>query len=191
MVQASSAAVYGMDANCVYSRDKMIAEWMTANAGPMQSIILRFFNVYGEKRCRTGVIHQWAEAKAREQKIRLEGNGAQTRDFIHVDDVARAVAVSALSPVDMHGEDNYTFHADVGTGREISLNQLREMMGIPESQIVRVPANDGPIFSRAEIEDMRDEFGWVAQHSLQSRIPLIQESARKRVAHAPPDPSEE
>ncbi len=61
----------------------------------------RFANVYGPKQrdwgVEPGVLAVWQKAERAGQPIRIDGDGSQTRDFIHVDDVARALCLAAES----------------------------------------------------------------------------------------------
>lgn len=81
---------------------------------------LRFFNVYGlpmEDNEYTGVISIFLRrARAREPLI-MYGDGAQVRDFVHVQDVARAIVRAAL-----HGPAGAVYN--IGTGTATSIAQL-------------------------------------------------------------------
>jgi UDP-glucose 4-epimerase len=61
----------------------------------------RFANVYGPKQrdwgVEPGVLAVWQKAERAGQPIRIDGDGSQTRDFVHVDDVARALCLAAES----------------------------------------------------------------------------------------------
>jgi UDP-glucose 4-epimerase len=66
---------------------------------PKGATILRLANVYGPKQRDWGTepsaMAAWRKAEAEGQPIRIDGDGTQTRDFIHVDDVVRAFALAA------------------------------------------------------------------------------------------------
>ena len=51
--------------------------------------ILRFFNVYGPNS--TAVIARFIAQHLQNKPITIYGNGSQKRDFIHVDDLNRAI----------------------------------------------------------------------------------------------------
>lgn len=117
IVYASSAAVYGnaqrlpiteSDATqprSPYALSKLHNE-QTAQLYHelcgLASIGLRFFNVYGPRQSAdspySGVISRMADRILNRQPIVIYGNGDQTRDFVYVEDVARAVALACATP---------------------------------------------------------------------------------------------
>ncbi len=120
----SSAAVYGLQDNPIkenaikkpinnYGLSKLKAEEECLKYKKYFSLsILRPFNVYGIG-C-GGVIKKFIEAAKNNKKVFIEGDGKQTRDFIHVNDVVGA----ALFLSDKPGVYN------IGTGKETSINKL-------------------------------------------------------------------
>jgi UDP-glucose 4-epimerase len=120
VVYASSAAVYG-DAATVpiaeiepctplsaYGADKYSCELHARVASHVHGIPtagLRFFNVYGPRQDPnspySGVISIFCERIAAGASIKIFGDGQQTRDFVYVADVVRALLASmALRPAD-------------------------------------------------------------------------------------------
>lgn len=146
VVFASSAAVYG-DATTVptpedaptrplspYGVDKRSAElWLDAYAAEhgVATTALRFFNVYGPRQDPTsgysGVISIFLDRALRGAPLTIFGDGGQTRDFVYVGDVARAV----LAAVDHGGA---TEPINVGTGTPVSVRELAE-------EVLRVTAS--------------------------------------------------
>ena len=123
IIFASSAAVYGdkqgpcdesmdLEPLGVYGVSKMMGESLVSNFGKACS--LRLFNVYGPG-CK-GVIDTYVEAALKGEPLYIEGDGMQVRDFVHVDDVVRAMHLAASKGVE--GEYN------IGTGRECSIGNL-------------------------------------------------------------------
>jgi UDP-glucose 4-epimerase len=96
-VLASTAAA-APGAVGAYGASKYAAERLTLAQG---GTVLRFANVYGPRQRDTGtepgVLAAWARAVRERKPLRLDGDGTQTRDFIHVDDVARAVVAAIRS----------------------------------------------------------------------------------------------
>jgi UDP-glucose 4-epimerase len=120
VVYASSAAVYG-DAATVpiaetepcrplsaYGADKYSCELharVASHVHGIPTVGLRFFNVYGPrqdpKSPYSGVISIFCERITAGAPIKIFGNGQQTRDFVAVADVVRALfAAMALRPAD-------------------------------------------------------------------------------------------
>lgn len=110
IVHASSAAVYGgqtticrddidlsHQALSPYALQKIHAEdygRLYQQLYGIKSIALRYFNVYGPRQDASspysGVISRFLAAYQGNEAITIFGDGLQTRDFIHVSDVARA-----------------------------------------------------------------------------------------------------
>lgn len=153
LVFASSAAVYGdlrpplredlpSRPLSPYAASKVAGEahcrsyW---NAYGLQTVVLRLMNVYGP-RSRGGpyggVMTKFAEALNSGGPLTVQGDGKQTRDFVHVSDVASAVSVSVKASV-APGE---TFN--VGSGVPTSVNSLAKHFMSSSSR--RVPVVHGP-----------------------------------------------
>ena len=109
VVIASSAAVYGrtssfpleeeMAGDCIspYAKSKWENETQVVQFRKLglNSIALRFFNVYGPgqgvENAYASVIPKFLHLMAHDQIPTIYGNGEQTRDFIHVDDIVNAI----------------------------------------------------------------------------------------------------
>ncbi|MDB4816222.1 GDP-mannose 4,6-dehydratase [Gammaproteobacteria bacterium] len=82
--------------------------------------ILRLANVYGKRQrpdLEGGVIAIFSDLMKKNQAVKFYGDGKQTRDWVHVDDVVRAFILSAESEV-----SNEIF--SIGTGKRKSLKDL-------------------------------------------------------------------
>jgi UDP-glucose 4-epimerase len=89
----------------------------------LSSVALRYANVYGPRQNahgEAGVVAIFAGRLLEGQSAMINGSGAQTRDFIYIDDVVAANL--AASEADWQGEYN------VGTGVETSINELYEAL---------------------------------------------------------------
>ena len=137
VVMASSAAVYGdvtefpvdEDVAChplsPYGAHKLASEhalfFYSALHG-VRTTALRFFNVYGPRQDPSspysGVISIFADRAGSGRDLTIFGDGSQTRDFVFVGDVVRAVVAAAFADrVDRTA-------INVGTGIEITVNEL-------------------------------------------------------------------
>jgi len=144
VVFASSAAVYGDLGDTVateaspvaprtaYGADKLGSELHAAVAWGVHGVPtagLRFFNVYGPRQDPSspysGVISIFAARIAAGLPITMHGDGAQTRDFVHVSDVvAHLLAASHVlkaSPA--------ALVLNVCTGRENTVLELARLLG--------------------------------------------------------------
>lgn len=138
IVYSSSAAIFGellsptiaedhpQNADSPYGVSKLAAEKMIlAYAGiyDITGVCLRYFNIYGvNQRYDTygNVIPIFAQRIYDGTPISIYGDGAQTRDFLNVKDVAEANYLAGTS--DKHGVFN------LGSGGSITINRLAEMM---------------------------------------------------------------
>lgn len=183
VVFASSAAVYGdtaavpvlEDVPCrplsPYGVDKLASELMLrayASTHGLASTPLRFFNVYGPRQDPTspysGVISIFADRARAGRPITIFGDGQQTRDFVYVGDVARAVVTAALTD----GGDGTAMN--VGTGRETTVRELAEVvvaLAGTDVPISHAPARAGEIVrSCAEVGRAREALGFTAATTL-------------------------
>lgn len=92
----------------------------------LDSIALRYFNVYGPRQ-RGGspystAISAWCDKVSSGQPLRFDGDGTQTRDMVHVDDVVQANILAAESKNRLMGDV-----VNIGTGIETSNKQIIEM----------------------------------------------------------------
>ncbi len=179
---ASSAAVYGdatelpvrEETHCQpvspYGIDKLASEHALdyyAAVHGVATTALRFFNVFGPrqdpKSPYSGVISIFTDRARAGQPLMIFGDGSQTRDFVYVGDVVRAIVAAV-------GDGNSRLVANVGTGGEITVVQLArtivELCG-GKSAIEHAPARAGEIVkSRAAVTRLRDALGVVAETPL-------------------------
>lgn len=180
VVFASSSAVYGINPAAPMSEDewtaplspyaasKLAAEAYVLAYGHsygLPTLAFRFFNVYGPRQAAdhpyAAVIPKFTDAGLRGRPLPIHGDGLQTRDFVHVDTVARilcrAVAdrISHPAPVNLAG------------GSSISLLELIDQLGavLPEPpRVEHQPARAGDVrHSLADVRRLRELFPDVAQ----------------------------
>jgi UDP-glucose 4-epimerase len=95
-------------------------------ASEVKTVGLVYFSVYGPNEAAKGnyanIVSQFLWAMKRGQSPVLYGDGSQTRDFIHVEDVARANVLAAES-------DYSGGFVNLGTGTETSMKAIAEKLG--------------------------------------------------------------
>lgn len=141
VVFASSAAIFGDPVSLPideehpknpmspYGMGKWVSEQILEQYAmhyDMQTVALRFFNVFGERQDPnspySGVISIFSDRILSDQPLSVFGDGLQTRDFIYVKDVANIVAAASTRDSIPSGAYN------VSTGQETTLNMLIETM---------------------------------------------------------------
>lgn len=131
----------------------------------MDVVCLRYFNVYGPNQrydAYGNVIPIFATRKLKGQPLTIYGDGEQTRDFVHVSDVAQANYLGATRP-DVGGTYN------IGSGQSITINQLAGMMhpvGIEHA----APRKGEVKQSQANIQKARELLGYNPSNDLQTGL---------------------
>lgn len=139
IVYSSSAAMFGelvtptidenhpQNADSPYGVSKLAAEKMIlAYSGiyDITAVCLRYFNIYGVNQrfdLYGNVIPIFAKRIFAGEPITIYGDGEQTRDFVNVDDVARANLLASKS-------DNGTDVYNLGSGGSVTINWLAKTM---------------------------------------------------------------
>ncbi len=162
-VLASTAAVYGTAGRRpvteaddpapagVYGATKRRAEEAVERGrGSMAADALRIFNVYGPE-LPDSLITRLQNA-TEEAPVRLNGVDGFVRDYVHVDDVARALLAAA-------GSAHSGFRVlNVGSGIPRSNRDLLEALTVPASAVVIGPEVDS--YSCADITEIQRELSW-------------------------------
>ncbi len=171
VVFASSAAVYGdnptvpktedmtPEPKSPYAITKLDGEYyleMFRKERGLQTASLRFFNVFGPrqdpKSAYAAAVPIFIQRALREDDIIIYGDGEQTRDFIYVEDVVRA-----LAHITSCGGAKGVFN--VGYGNSITVNQLAEeiiMRSRSNSKLVYKSERSGDVkYSRACVARLR------------------------------------
>ena len=133
---------------------------------------LRYFNVYGPRMdihgAYTEVLVRWMERIDAGEPPLIFGDGAQTMDFVFVDDVARANVLAARAPV-----TDAVFN--VGSGVETSLVDLAatliDVMGADLEPIHEEERNVNPVSRRlADTSRAREVLGFQAEVPLEEGL---------------------
>lgn len=204
VVMASSAAVYGDNQNLPlredeppqplspYGLDKLYAE----KAGELYRILfgmqvaaLRYFNVYGPRQRPdspySGVISVFMDAVSSGQPITIYGDGEQSRDFVHVQDVVQANLLAMQAPLTGYQVFN------VANGQSVALKELLDLVWLTlgrKTGIAYAPARPQDIrHSRADIGRIRAALGyrprWALREGLRALAPG--RPGMQPVAHGP------
>lgn len=188
VVFASSSSVYGnsgsealcetdaLDPMSPYARHKLQGEQycydFSLEPFNLQTVCLRFFNVYGPWADPNGayalVVAKFLEQKRKGEPLTITGDGTQTRDFTHVSDVVRAVIMAAREEEELWGDV-----VNVGGGRQVSVNQVAQLIGGP---VKHIEARHEPHDTLASIKKAKKYFGWEPEISFEEGIRQLLES---------------
>jgi len=167
IIGASSAAVYGNPDHIPvteetipnpvspYGADKLSMEFYLrafANAYDMNSVSLRFFNVFGEGQSNeyAGVITKFMKNLSNNEPLIIFGNGENTRDYIYIDDLVQGIIHTILNIEGKKGEIY-----NLGSGTSVSVNELaKKMIKISQKDIEIIhtsPRKGDLLFSEVSI----------------------------------------
>lgn len=150
-----------------YTGELMLRLWNEIHG--LETVSLRFFNVYGPYMDPEGayalVIGKFLKLRKEGKTLTITGDGEQSRDFTHVDDLVRAIIAAAESDRVGNGEV-----LNAGAGRNVSINELAKMIGGP---VEHVPARHEPKHTRADRTLIRELLGWEPRITLEEGIAAL------------------
>ena len=179
VVFSSTAAIYGSTSEpCVetdrpdplnpYSVSKLAGEnlmKMYNDLYGIETVSLRYFNVYGPRQAYKGqyapVIGIFQKQKFEGKPLTIIGDGNQTRDFIHVADVAHANMMVA--------EKDTVGVFNVGSGTEYSVNQIASLTNNPHGTTT-MPSREGEARRSISDNSKLKNIGWQPRIGLEAWI---------------------
>ena len=183
LMYSSTSAGYGMNPqpnvetqsdDCLnpYSISKVNGEKlckMYTDLFNLDTVIFRYFNVYGERQPVRGqyapVIGIFLRQLEAGQPLTIVGDGEQRRDFTYVKDIVNANIMAALSNAD---KEAYGQVYNVGSGVNYSVNEVAEMIS---NNIKYIPPRLGEArISLANVDKIYKTFAWKPQQSLEDWI---------------------
>ncbi len=174
VVVASSAAVYGhpervpvaegasKEPTSPYGVQKLAADHYTRlyhDLYDLPTVALRYFNIYGPRQQGpySGVISTFLEQARAGEPLSINGDGEQTRDFIHVSDVVRANLRAART-------DHVGEAFNIATGETTTIAELATLIRKEtdsDSPIVYTDPRPGDIRqSQAVTQKARQQLGF-------------------------------
>jgi UDP-glucose 4-epimerase len=139
----------------------------------LATVALRFGNVYGPySDHKSSVVAAFIKRALAGEPLEIYGDGGQSRDFIHVDDLVRAIGKAASVP-DVGGE---IFH--IATAHETTITELAQMLvqvlarhGVGGVQLRHTPPRAGDVRRNfADTAKAAARLGWRAEMSLEDGL---------------------
>jgi UDP-glucose 4-epimerase len=138
----------------------------------LETVRMRFFNVFGPNQDPSspysGVISIFSKLALEGRTPTIYGDGRQTRDFVYVEDVVRALRLAAETP----GVNGDVFN--VGRGRATSLLELLQSVGQAASIEMThefAPPRTGDVrHSLADVSAANDRLGFSAEVDLSTGL---------------------
>jgi len=136
-----------------WQAEELIMHWAKIYNFP--AISFRFFNAYGPRSRTSGaygaVFGIFLAQKLANKPLTVVGNGNQTRDFIHVSDLVKAIIKAALSK-------KIGKIYNIGGGKEIRINKIVKLIGGKKIYIPKRPGE--PDRSLANISKIKQDLNW-------------------------------
>jgi UDP-glucose 4-epimerase len=175
VMYSSTSSAYGLNGimplvetmkkDCLnpYSITKIAGEdfcKMYNNLYGLETVIFRYFNVYGERQPTKGqyapVIGLFQKQFANKHAMTVVGDGRQTRDYIHVSDVVNANVSAMTAPKEACGEI-----FNIGTSVNYSVLDLVKMIGGDTGSYIHMPARLGEArHTKADISKANRILNW-------------------------------
>ncbi|HOT91220.1 MAG TPA: NAD-dependent epimerase/dehydratase family protein [Anaerolineae bacterium] len=187
LVFTSSGAIYGVQSTqplsetlpphpqSPYAVSKLAAEYYVHTIGALwgtTTVVLRIFNAYGPGQpllpSHSPVVPRFIYQALGGGSLVIFGNGEQTRDFVYVDDVVRALIAAATAP------DVNRCTINIGSGEETSILTLaRHVLALTgsSSNIIYSPVEGGGVTRMiADLSLARRLLGYEPQVSLKEGL---------------------
>ena len=183
LMYSSTSAAYGMNSqpnvetqpdDCLnpYSISKVNGEKlckMYTDLFGLDTVIFRYFNVYGERQPVRGqyapVIGIFLRQLASGELLTIVGDGQQRRDFTYVKDIVNANIMVAISNAD---KEAYGQVYNVGSGINYSINEVASMISKDVKHIS--PRVGEARVSLANVDKIYETFAWKPQQDLEEWI---------------------
>lgn len=203
VVASSSASVYGLaeefpttERHHPYNNDTFYGAAKAFNEGMLRSftamygldyVALRYFNVYGPRMdvhgVYTEVLIRWMERIAAGRPPLILGDGLQTMDFVHVEDIARANLLAAQADV-----TDEVFN--IAAGEETSLLQLAQRLLVAmDADLVPEHGEARKVNAvtrrLADISAARERLGWRPEIGMDEGLRALVEWWRAEQAAVP------
>lgn len=182
IVQASTAAVYGTpdrqpidesappNPTSPYGESKLAADRVILGAATprLTAVIFRIFNIAGAVAGRTDqdqsriIPKALAVARGTASQLQVNGDGTAVRDFVHVDDLARAFATAVDHPL---GQITSVFNVGATGASVTEIIEVVERVTGTCLTVEHLPPKPEPPRLLADATRIRADLGWKPERS--------------------------
>ena len=174
-----NAEIYPKDPESPYAISKLSIEYYLAYYGRvhgLEVVSLRFGNVYGPRQDphgEAGVVAIFCGRILDNRPLTVFGDGLQTRDYVFVGDVARAVWMGATKPLPEKGRlDARAFNIGTGVGTSVLdiVQKLQQAAGsdVPVEFAPHRPGEQQESF--VNVDKAKAILGWTPEVSLEEGL---------------------
>ena len=138
----------------------------------LDSVYLRYFNTYGSgennKGAYSSIFHKFIDNLRHRETPLIFGDGTQKRDFIYVEDNARA-SVLAME----NGKPGEAYN--IGTGVSTDFNTIysiikNEMHSDIEAKHVKNPFASYQMYTQADMEKTKNDLGFIPEYDIRKGV---------------------
>ncbi len=138
----------------------------------LDSVYLRYFNTYGSgennKGAYSSIFHKFIDNLRHGEIPLIFGDGTQKRDFIYVEDNARA-SVLAME----NGKPGEAYN--IGTGMSTDFNKIYsiikdEMHSDIEAKHVKNPFESYQLYTQADMEKTKNDLGFIPEYDIRKGV---------------------
>jgi len=187
LIYASSSSVMGDGSGPTspYALQKLFTETeckLYSDLYGLDTVSLRYFNVYSPcQQAETAyatAVSNWMQHIRERKNPFITDDGEQRRDMAHLEDVVSANIFAMESGRQFNGQ-----HFDVGTGNNISLNEMKHTAKeyFPNVNFDYVAKREGDVkHTKADISPLK-ELGWSPHYSIREGISECFSSLRREL----------
>jgi len=141
----------------------------------IETVALRFGNVYGPgSGHKNSVVAKFIKQAMNGETLEIYGDGKQTRDFIYIDDLIRAIQLATIK----EGVGGEIFQ--IATNRETTVQEMLEVLlqvmkeaGIPEPKVIHGEKRQGDVMRNySDTSKAKRSLEWETQTSLEQGLRL-------------------
>ena len=177
VIFSSSSAINGSgedDPKSPYGLQKLMSEMeckLFSELYGLDTVCLRYFNAYSEDQPFGGAystaICAWMEMIRLGKPLRMDDDGEQTRDLVHVEDIVLANICAMQSSTKFNGKVY-----SVGSGTSVSMNYIRNYINsIHDVEWDNAPPRKGDVrHTLADISAIKKDLGFEPMVSIQEGL---------------------